>query len=87
MRKSARARLAKAENVGSYENPFQVKNGLARNTLGTRSITLQAGGVSAGRSRKEVGLKRNCTRVNVPKTTARVKRQKRGRSFGSRKES
>lgn len=80
-RASASARLAKAENVGSYENPFQVKNGLARNTLGTWSVTLQAGGVSAGRSRKKVRLERACTRVNVPKTTARVKRQKGGRGL------
>lgn len=32
-----RARLAKAENVGSYENPFRVKNvAPARNTLEMR---------------------------------------------------
>jgi len=44
-REKERARLTKAENVGSYENPFQVKNGLVRNTLRTRSVTLQMGGV------------------------------------------
>lgn len=42
MRERVRARLAKAENVGSYENPFRVKNGPVRNALGIRGREARA---------------------------------------------
>lgn len=50
-----RARLAKAENVGSYENPFRVKNDRARNTLGIRSVTRRWWRQRGGRREGEGG--------------------------------
>lgn len=51
-----RAVSAKAENVGSYENPFRVKNDSARNTLGIRSVTRRL----RGKEGKRGGREKNC---------------------------
>lgn len=86
---------AKAENVGSYENPFRVKNDSARNTLGIRSVTRRSGRKGQGEEEREE-LRRKSKKVSFsvlvlvrpkrpPKTTVRVKRKREAAAFGSQK--
>lgn len=90
MRREECARLAKAENVGSYENPFRVKNDPARNTLGIRSVTRRMGKGRGRKKRTAAEIEKSFqpsarTRGEGPENGCSCETQKGSRGFSSQK--